>query len=217
MNMALKLRSGAGVQDSVTMRLVKPRMRKERIPQMKTVLRAAAAFGLLLAASASNPAAAAETYHRGAPNSAAPVAGTPGASDLGGIIYVDDDQEYDNHYYGNQPDPRYSQWPYPQQNNNWPYPQTNNYGSQNGPYQGDSEKGWRDRNWNNNWNYQYAQRQPLPGNVIIHKLRQQHFYNVQKIKAKKGYYKVYAFDRDRRPVSVIVDPYTGRILRVGPR
>lgn len=182
---------------------------------MKTVLRVAAAFGLLLAASASNPAAATETYQRGAPKSAATVAGTPGASDLGGIIYVDDDQDYDNRYYGNRPNQGYNQWPYPQQYNNWQYPQGNNYGSQYGGYQGDSDRGWRD--WNDHSNQQYAQRQPLPGNVIIHRLRQQHFYNVQKIKAKKGYYRVYAFDRYRRPVSVIVDPYTGRILRVGPR
>jgi hypothetical protein len=179
---------------------------------MKTMLSAAALFGLLLAASASNPAAATETYHRGA----AVVAGTPGAGDLGGIIFVDDDQVYDNRY-RNKPNQQYNQWPYPQQNNIWPYGQQN-YGN----YQGDSEKGWRDRNWNNQWSqpYQgqhYGQRQPLPKHVIVHRLRQHHFYNVQKIKAKNGYYRVYAFDRYRRPVSVIVDPYTGRILRVGLR
>jgi hypothetical protein len=183
---------------------------------MKTVLSAAAVFGLLLAVGASNPAAATETYHRGAPKSAATVAGTPGASDLGGIIYVDDDQDYDNHYYGNQPNQPYNQWPYPQQNNNWQYPQGNNYGSQYGGYQGDSEKGWDTRGYNQ-WNQQYVQRRPLSQQVIVHKLRMHQFYNVQKIKAKKGYYRVYAFDRYHRPVSVIVDPYTGRILRVGPR
>ena len=180
---------------------------------MKTVLSAAALFGLLLAASASNPAAATETYHRAAPKSTAPVAGTPGAPDLGGIIYVDDDEDYEDRY-GAQ---RYNQWPYPQQNNNGPYAQQDN-----GYYQGDSEKGWRDRDWSNPWaqqyqNSHYVNRQPLPRHVIVHKLRMQHFYNVQEIKAKKGYYRVYAFDRYRRPVSVIVDPYTGRILRVGPR
>jgi hypothetical protein len=183
---------------------------------MKTVLSAAALFGLLLAAGASNPAAATETFHRAAPKSTAPVTVTPGTGDLGGIIYVHDEDDYDNRY-GNQPNQRYNQWPYPQQNNNWPYAQQNNHNDQ-----GHSDKIWRDRNWNNQWgqpyqNSHYVNRQPLPRHVIVHKLRMHHFYNVQKIKAKKGYYKVYAFDRYRRPVSVIVDPYTGRILRVGPR
>jgi hypothetical protein len=180
---------------------------------MKTVLSAAALFGLLLAASASNPAAAAETYHRAAPKLAAPAAATPGAPDLGGIIYVHEDEDYEDRY-GAQ---RYNQWPYPQQNNSGPYAQPNNGGwpdySKNNPDR---------RDWRSPWEQQYqsshyVSRQPLPRHVIAHKLRMHHFYNVQKIKAKKGYYKVYAFDRYRRPVSVIVDPYTGRILRVGPR
>jgi hypothetical protein len=214
MNTALKLRSGGVAQDSVTMRPVKPRLRKERIPQMKTMLSAAAAFGLLLAASASNPAAAAGTYQSSAAKAAAAVAATPGARDLGGIIYVDDDDEYYVRYEGNRNNQRYDQWP---------YPQSNNYGAPPRGYQGDSDPSWRQRNWNYSpwWNpYQgshYGNRQPLPRKLIVHRLRQQHFYNVQKIKEKKGYYKVYAFDVYRRPVSVIVDPYTGRVLRVGPR
>ena len=183
---------------------------------MKTVLSAAALFGLLLAASASNPAAATETFHRAAPKSTVPVAGTPGASDLGGIIYVHDDDNYDDHY-GNRPKQRYNQWPYPQQNNNWPYTQ-----QYNGNYPDYSKNSPGRHDWSNPWRqpYQdshYVNRQPLPRHVIVHKLRMQHFYNVQEIKAKKGYYRVYAFDRYRRPVSVIVDPYTGRILRVGTR
>jgi hypothetical protein len=80
---------------------------------------------------------------------------------------------------------------------------------------------WRGRNWSNRGaalsDSHYVNRQPLPRHVIVHRLRMQHFHNVQEIKAKKGYYRVYAFDRYRRPVSVIVDPYTGRILRVGHR
>jgi hypothetical protein len=180
---------------------------------MKTVLSAAALFGLLLAASASNPAAATETFHRAAPKSTAPVAVTPGAPDLGGIIFVDDDEDYEDRY-GAQ---RYNQWPYPQQNNNGPYAQPNN-----GDYPDYSKNSPGRPDWRNPWEQQYqsshyVNRQPLPRHVIVHKLRMHHFYNVQKIKAKKGYYKVYAFDRYRRPVSVIVDPYTGRILRVGPR
>jgi hypothetical protein len=180
---------------------------------MKTVLSAAALFGLLLAAS--NPAAATETFHRAAPKSTAPVAGTPGASDLGGIIYVHDDDDDDR--YGNRPKPRYNQWPYPQQNNNWPYTQQNNGNypdySRNSPGRQD----WRNPWWQPYQGSHYVNRQPLPRHVIVHKLRMQHFYNVQEIKAKKGYYRVYAFDRYRRPVSVIVDPYSGRILRVGHR
>jgi hypothetical protein len=183
---------------------------------MKSVLSAAALFGLLLAASASNPAAATETFHRAAPKTAVPVAGTPGASDFGGIIYVDDDHDDDNRH-GNQPDRRYNQWPYPQQNNNWPYAQGNN-----GNYQGYYNNGWGNGDWANPWkqphqNSHYVNRQPLPRHLIVHKLRMQHFYNVQEIKAKKGYYRVHAFDRYRRPVSVIMDPYSGRILRVGHR
>ncbi|MFM9843764.1 MAG: PepSY domain-containing protein [Dongiaceae bacterium] len=183
---------------------------------MKIVLSAAALFGLLLAASASNPAAATETYHHGAPEYAAPVAWTPGAGDFAGIIHVDDDED-DYNRYRNPPLQRYNQWPYPQQNNNWPYPQTY-YGD----HRGGSDETWRDRDWSNPWSQQYQNshyfnRQPLPRHVIVHKLARHHFYHVQKIKAKKGYYKVYAFDRYDRPVSVIVDPYTGRILRVGPR
>jgi len=188
---------------------------------MKTVLSAAALFGLLLAASASNPAAATETFHRAAPKSTVPVAGTPGASDLDGIVYVhDNDDDYDDY---NQ---RYNQWPYPQQNNNRPYPQQNN----NRPYPQPNNDNYPDysknspgrHDWSNPWRqpYQdshYVNRQPLPRHVIVHKLRMQHFYNVQEIKAKKGYYRVYAFDRYRRPVSVVVDPYSGRILRVGTR
>jgi len=182
---------------------------------MKTVLSAAAMLGLLFAASVSNPAAASGTYKSSATKAAVQVADTPGAGNRAGIILVNDDQDYDNHYRSNQ---GYNQWPYPQQNNNWsPYGQQN-YGN----HQGDSEKGWRDRNWNNQWNQPYrswhsATRQPLPKQIIVHRLRQQHFYNVQTIKAKKGYYRVYALDRYRRPVSVIVDPYTGRVLRVGKR
>ena len=94
MNIALKRRSGGAMQDSVTMRLVKPRLRKERIPQNENSAECAALFGLMLAAS--NPAAATETFHRAAPKSTAPVAGTPGAGDLGGIIYVHDDDNYDD-------------------------------------------------------------------------------------------------------------------------
>jgi hypothetical protein len=190
---------------------------------MKTVLSAAALFGLLLAAS--NPAAATETFHRAAPKSTAPVAGTPGASDLGGIIYIHDDDNDDDHY-GNRPKQRYNQWPYPQQNNNWPYQQQNNnwpYTQQyNGNYPDYSKNSPGRHDWSNPWRQPYqdshhVNRQPLPRHVIVHKLRMQHFYNVQEIKAKKGYYRVYAFDRYRRPVSVIVDPYSGRILRVGHR
>jgi hypothetical protein len=62
---------------------------------MKTVLSAAALFGLLLAAGASNPAAATETFHRAAPKSTAPVTVTPGTGDLGGIIYVHDEDDYE--------------------------------------------------------------------------------------------------------------------------
>lgn len=180
---------------------------------MKTVLSAAALLGLLLVASTSNPAAATETYHRAAPKSTAPVAGTPGASDIGGIIYVHDDEFYEERYGAR----RYNQWPYPQQNNNWPYTQQNNGNypdySRNSPGRQD----WRNPWWQPYQGSHYVNRQPLPRHVIVHKLRMQHFYNVQEIKAKKGYYRVYAFDRYRRPVSVIVDPYSGRILRVGHR
>ncbi len=183
---------------------------------MKTVLSAAALFGLLLAASASNPAAATETYHRAAPKSTAPVAGVSGSGDFGGIIYVDAGRDNDNRH-GNQRNQRYNQWPYQQQDNNWPYTQQNN-----GNYQGNYNNGWGNPHWANPWNQShqnshYVNRQPLPRHVIVQKLRMQHFYNVQEIKAKKGYYRVYAFDRYRRPVSVIVDPYSGRILRVGRR
>ena len=170
------------------MRLVKPRLRKERIPQDENSAECCRRVWLAACRWRQQSrgrdrdlsSRRAEIRSDGCRDS--------GASDLGGIIYVDDDQDYDNHYYGNQPNQGYNQAPYPQQNNNWQYPQGNNYGSQYGGYQGDFEKGWDTRGYNQ-WNQQYVQRRPLSQQVIAHKLRMHQFYNVQKIKAKKGYYK----------------------------
>ena len=173
---------------------------------MKTLLSAVALSGLLLAASAGNPAAATEDHRRDAPVGVN-VWSQARASSQTELRYVhdndyDDDDDYDN--------PRY-QWP--NNGNNW-----NGNGNNNN---------WNNSNWNNGWNNNWNNRppyyqnqnygRPLPDRAIVFKLRQQHFYNVQKIKAKKGYYRVYAYDRWRRPVEVIMNPYTGQILRVALR
>jgi Peptidase propeptide and YPEB domain len=208
--------------------LVKPRFEEGKDTPMKTLLSAVALSGLLLAASAGNPAAATEDHRRDAPVGVS-VWSQAQASSQTELRYVhdnDDDDDYDN--------PRY-QWP--NNGNNWNGNWNNNgnngwngnNGNWNNGWNNNGNNGWNGSNgnwnngWNNNWNNQppYYQNQnygrPLPNHVIVFRLKQQHFYNVQKIKAKKGYYKVYAFDRHGRPVSVIVNPYTGRILRVGPR
>jgi hypothetical protein len=172
---------------------------------MKTLLSAVALSGLLLAVSAGNPAAATEDHRRDAPVGVT-VWSQSQATSQSGLRYVHDNDDDDDDWRYNS-----NRWP----NNNW-----NNNG--NNGWNGSWNNNWNG-NWNNNWNNQppYFQHQnhgrPLPKHVIVFRLKQHHFYNVQKIKEKKGYYKVYAFDRFGRPVSVIVNPYTGRILRVGAR
>ena len=178
---------------------------------MKTLLSAVALFGLLLAASAGNPAAATEDHRRDAPISVPAWNPNQPASSQAGVRYVhDNDDDWDNDDDDWRRNRRYNQWPY----NQWPY-NGNNWNN-----------GWNN-NWNNGWNngwnnqppqYQQPVRgQPLPRHVIVFKLKQHHFHNVGEIKAKKGYYRVYAQDRWGRPVEVIMNPYTGRILRVGTR
>lgn len=196
---------------------------------MKTLLSAVALSGLLLAASAGNPAAATEDHRRDAPVGVA-VWSQAQASSQTELRYIhDNDDDDDDWRYNN------NRWP----NNNWNNNGNNGWngnwsngwnGNWNNGWNGNWNNGWNgnwNNGWNNNWNnygnnqWPHYQNQnygrPLPERVIVLKLRQHHFYNVQKIKAKKGYYRVYAYDRWRRPVEVIMDPYSGRILRVGPR
>src|SRR5262245_18056293 len=186
------------------MRLVKPRLEEGKDTPMKTLLSAVALSGLLVAVSAGNPAAATEDHRRDAPVGVS-VWSQAQASSKTELRYVHDNDDDDGDW-------RYRPWP--NNGNNW---NGNNWNGNN--WNGNNWNG----NWNNNWNNQppYYQNQnygrPLPANVIAFKLKQHHFYNVQKIKAKKGYYRVYAYDRWRRPVEVIVNPYTGRILRVALR
>ena len=179
---------------------------------MKTLLSAVALSGLLLAISAGNPAAATEDHRRDAPVGIN-VWSQAQASSQTELRYVHD----------NDDDWRYQPWP--NNGNNWNNGNDWN-GNWNNGWNNNGNNGWNNNwnnDWNNNWNNRppYYQNQnygrPLPEHAIIFKLRQQHFYNVQKIKAKNGYYRVYAYDRWRRPVEVIMDPYTGRILRVGLR
>lgn len=175
---------------------------------MKTLLSAVALSGLLLAASAGNPAAATEDHRRDGPVGLS-VWSQAQANSQAELRYVHDNDDDD--------DSPYRQWP--NNGNNW-------NGNWNNGWNNNGNNGWNNNwngNWNNNWNNQppYYHNQnygrPLPAHVIVFKLKQHHFYNVQKIKAKKGYYRVYAYDRWRRPVEVIMNPYTGRILRVGLR
>ena len=192
---------------------------------MKTLLSAVALFGLLLATSAGNPAAATEDHRRDAQIGAPvwnPNQPTNGQVEL---RYVDDDDDYDRRH-----DQRYNPWPY-NGNNNWNNNWNNGWNNNgNNGWNNNWNNGWNNNwnngwnnNWNNGWNNQWPQYQqpnhgrPLPHHVIVFQLKQHHYYNVQSIKLKKDYYRVYAFDRHGRPVSVIVNPYTGRILRVGRR
>ena len=159
---------------------------------MKTALSAVALFSLLLAAGAGSPAAATESNHREAPTGAT-------VWDQNQVAHSQDKRRYDD---DDDDDWRRYQ-PWPNQGNNWNNGWNNNWNN-----------GWNN-GWNNNW--QQVQGRPLPQHVVVFKLKQQNFYNVQKIKLKKGYYRIYAYDRWRRPVEVIMNPYTGRILRVGLR
>jgi hypothetical protein len=174
---------------------------------MKTLLSAAALTSLLLAAGAGSPAAATEDHRREAPLGGTQWVPEQIYDEPAPLRYVndeDDDDDDDDDDNDRRHRRHYGQWPYPQPVP-YPYDPWPNYG----------------QGWNNPWwqhhNPHYGSYQPLPKHVIVYKLQRRHFYNIQKIKAKKGYYKVYAFDRYGRPVSVIVDPYTGRILSVGPR
>ena len=147
---------------------------------MKTLLSAVALSGLLLAVSAGNPAAATEDHRRDAPVGVS-VWSQAQASSQTELRYVHDN--------GDDDDWRYQPWP-------------NNGNNGNGSWNNNGYNSWNG-NWNNNWNNRPPSYQnqnygrPLPERVIVFKLRQQHFYNVQKIKAKKGYYRVYAY----RPVA----------------
>ena len=183
---------------------------------MKTLLSAVALFGLLLVAGAGNPAAASDNQRREAPIGAP--AWNPNQPDNGQVelhyVHDSDDDDYDRRH-----DQRYNPWPY--NGNGWNNNGNNNWNN------GWNNNGWNNNNWNNGWNnnwnnqppqYQQPVRgQPLPRHVVVFKLKQHHFYNVGEIKAKKGYYRIYAKDRWGRPVEVIMNPYTGRILRVGTR
>lgn len=182
---------------------------------MKTLLSAAALFGLLLVAGAGSPAAASDNQRREAPIGAPAWNPNLPANGQVELLYVndnDDDDDYDGGH-----NRRYNPWPY--SDNGW-----NNNGNNgwNNGWNNTWNNNWNN-GWNNNWNNQWPQYQqpvrgrPLPHHVIVFRLKQHHFYNVQSIKLKKDYYRVYAFDRHGRPVSVIVNPYTGRILRVGRR
>jgi hypothetical protein len=68
--------------------------------------------------------------------------------------------------------------------------------------------------WQHSW---YENRQILPPQRLIRRIERQGFYGVRPMGfSRRGMIRVIAFDQWRRPVTLRVDPYSGRVLRVVP-
>jgi hypothetical protein len=167
----------------------------ERESAMKSLLLIACTAALL--ASAALPAAA-ESGRLDAHDR--PIGSQP--------YYGDDNDNQGNWQYG-QPKPR----PYPTYGNacGW------NAGW-NGGWGGGSNGGWGGSGyhqpkggWNNGY---YRPRPQLPTRAIAYCVQQQRFSSIKDIDFDDGFYKVYARDPHGRKVKLLVDPYTGRIVRV---
>jgi hypothetical protein len=124
-------------------------------------------------------------------------------------------------YYGNDNDSQWN-WQYGQPKPR-PYPA---YGHACGWNAGWSGGGWGG-GWNGGgggssyhqpnggWNNGYYRSRPqLPTRAVAYCVQQQRFSNIKDIDFDDGFYKVYARDPYGRKVKLLVDPYTGRIVRV---
>lgn len=145
-----------------------------------------------------------------ASSSTAFAASGPGNSDRSGsdqnrIVLADNDRSDD---WNRQDDQRWNNQPWnnPQGSGGYGYGYGNGYGY---------NSGWQDSGrYQPNWGYGHQQYQPLPRQVIRARLQHQQFRDLSNWRFKDGYYRVNAEDRYGHDVRLIVDAYTGRVVKV---